>query len=84
VTADEELRAVSITVARIEGKLDRLLAASDDHETRIRVLESHGTARHDARLGSLEQWRWTVVGVALGAGAAAGGLASTIGSAIGR
>lgn len=49
---------------------DRALAAQrhDDHESRIRVLESHGTSDHETRIDSLEArktiapWQlWTAV-----------------------
>lgn len=49
---------------------DRTLAQSrhDDHETRIRVLESHGTSDHESRIDELEArktiapWQlWTAV-----------------------
>jgi hypothetical protein len=42
-----------------------------DHETRIRDVEGHDTDDHEARIVSLERWRWTLAGAAavLGAGA---------------
>lgn len=34
-----ELHQIALSVARMEGKLDGVLASSADHETRIRKLE---------------------------------------------
>jgi hypothetical protein len=34
-----DLNAVEILLARLETKLDLVLARSDDHESRIRILE---------------------------------------------
>ncbi|MEU0808641.1 hypothetical protein [Streptomyces sp. NPDC005970] len=44
-------------LVRIETKLDLVLRHQEDHEGRIRVLESHGTIDHDQRIASLEKWR---------------------------
>lgn len=45
---------------RIETKLDFFISRQDDHENRIRILESHATADHGNRLTSLEQWKFTL------------------------
>lgn len=46
--------SVEVVLARIETKLDGVLAAAADHEARLRVLE---TTDHDTRLRSLESFR---------------------------
>lgn len=45
---------------RIETKLDITLRQQEDHEGRMRVLESHGTADHDTRISALERWRYAL------------------------
>lgn len=45
---------------RIETKLDFFISRLDDHENRIRMLESHGTTDHGSRLTALEQWKFTL------------------------
>jgi hypothetical protein len=50
---------------RIETKLDMALRAQDDHEGRIRALESHGTLTHGDRITALERWRYALPVAAL-------------------
>lgn len=61
-------------VRRLEGKVDMLVTQlSDrdsekdrihaDHESRLRVLEGHGTADHDKRLTDVEHRVWKAAGV---------------------
>lgn len=72
--------AVSGSLARIEGKLDRV---TDDHERRLRVLERVDieklTADFDARLkemsnannsrlSTIEKWMWGLSGTGAGSG----------------
>jgi hypothetical protein len=61
----EEVPAV--TLARIEGKLDHVIAQGNDHEGRIRVLEAfaQGASDHESRLKVVESRQWPVPSVAL-------------------
>jgi hypothetical protein len=55
-------------LARIEVKLDLALTRYEDHELRIRRLESHGTADiavHDARITALERWKYSLPATSL-------------------
>lgn len=54
----DELHQLAVTVARMEGKLDAIITANTDHEARLR---------------SLERWRWLMTGGAslIGGGAGA-------------
>lgn len=47
-------------MARIETKLDTVISGHDDHEKRMRALESQATEQrdHEARLAALESNRW--------------------------
>lgn len=63
MTAADDLHLLALAVARIEGKLDGALAASTDHETRIR---------------SLERWRWALTGAAAAAGAGSGAAVTSL------
>lgn len=49
-----------LLLVRIETKLDVALRAQEDHERRIRALESHGTNDHDVRLTAVEKWRYAL------------------------
>lgn len=69
VLVGPELHEISVTVARMEGKLDGTLALGVDHEARIRKLEVSNAHDHEARIRKLEHALW----LAAGAGAAAGG-----------
>lgn len=53
---DEVLNADRL--ARIEVKLDLVLARYEDHETRIRHLEKG--EKTDERITALEKWRWGI------------------------
>jgi hypothetical protein len=61
-------------VRRLEGKVDMLVTQlgerdnekdriHSDHESRLRVLESHGTVDHDKRLTDVERKVWKAAGV---------------------
>lgn len=50
----------ALLLVRIETKLDVALRQQEDHERRLRVLESHGTSDHDARIVGLEKWRYAL------------------------
>lgn len=61
----------------VNFKLDQLLARGDDHETRLRQLEQRSDpaikiSDHEARLRTMEAWRWKLTGAVLVAGAAGG------------
>jgi len=65
--------SVETQLAVINTKLDLLLVQRDDHEARIRSLEevaqtSEEQARQASRIAKLEQFRYTLVGVALASG----------------
>lgn len=64
-----ELHQIALSVARMEGKLDGVLAQGADHESRLRKLELAGGADHEPRIRSLERALWAVGG----AGAVTGG-----------
>lgn len=49
-----------LLLVRIETKLDLALRQQEDHERRLRVLESHGTSDIDIRVTSLERWRYAL------------------------
>lgn len=65
-------------MARIETKLDTVIAGHDDHEKRLRALEAQATASNDhgSRLSALESVRWPVPTIS--ALIAAGGLITAI------
>lgn len=60
---------VSRSLARIEGKLDRV---TDDHESRLRTLErldiDRLTTDYEGRLRTLERWMWGLGGTGAGTG----------------
>lgn len=47
-------------LVRIETKLDIALRQQEDHEGRIRTLESHGSGSHEERITALERWRYAL------------------------
>jgi hypothetical protein len=73
-------------LARIDVKLDQLLARDDDHETRIRTLEQRSDSHRavedlkaemeklQTRVAGLERFRWLITGAAAGAGGIVGSL----------
>ncbi|MGW7281658.1 hypothetical protein ACWGIV_25845 [Streptomyces sp. NPDC054844] len=65
MTAPEE--APAITLARIEGKLDHVIAQSGDHEHRIRALETQASAStdHEPRIKILEARSWPLPSLAI-------------------
>ncbi|KPI09942.1 hypothetical protein OV450_3433 [Actinobacteria bacterium OV450] len=60
----EETASITVKLARVEVKIDQIIEIQrirgEDHETRLRVLESHQTSDHDARLSALEHWRYAL------------------------
>ncbi len=56
---DDRLNDLLVSFARVEGKLDALTAARDDHETRLRTLEA---------------WRWVQLGASAVSGGAVAGI----------
>lgn len=71
----------SFQLVRIEVKLDQALAGNADHETRLRLLESHGTSDHGQRISEVERWRYAVpmAAVAIVASSAAQIIAALVG-----
>ena len=64
--------------ARLEARLDRALSDVDDHEARIRTLESEIAQRdhdHEVRLRRLERALWMSAGAAAAVG---GGIGATL------
>jgi hypothetical protein len=55
-----ETQESQLLLVRIETKLDLALRQQEDHEYRLRILESHGTASHGDRLSMLERWRYAL------------------------
>lgn len=48
-------------LVRIETKLDLYIVNGiQDHETRLRQIESYDTADHDERISKLEAWRYAI------------------------
>lgn len=56
----ESSEDTSTRLARIEVKLDIVLSRYEDHEIRLRRLESHGTDDHDSRITALERWKYAL------------------------
>jgi hypothetical protein len=58
--ADEIPTELAKWMARIETKLDTVLVGHDDHEKRIRALETSATEAkdHGPRITALESGRW--------------------------
>lgn len=86
-SASSAIEALTIQLTRMETrvdlKLDQLLARDDDHEKRLRRLESRSDpaikiSDHETRLRSLEAWRWKLTGAVLVAGALGGGTGAAI------
>lgn len=80
MTADGDLHALALAVARIEGKLDGALAAATDHETRLRGLEAVNHSDHETRIRRLERALWMSAGAAAAAG---GGIGATLSALMG-
>lgn len=51
-----EIRAMREQLIR----MDERMSAVQDHESRLRALESFGLVDHDARLGALERWKYAL------------------------
>lgn len=57
-----ELRDVHDAVTKLTGALDGRLNEVTDHEARLRVIESHPVATHEARITALERTKWMAIG----------------------
>lgn len=60
-------------LVRIETKLDLYIVNGiQDHETRLRIIESHETGSHGDRIAKLEAWRYAIPASVLTGMASAG------------
>jgi hypothetical protein len=66
--------SVEVRLARIETKLDAMLARMADSETRAQV----GHVDHETRLRRLERALWTATGLATAAGGTLGAIVSQL------
>lgn len=73
-------------LVRMETKIDYLSERLGKNEGRLADLEKvagHPHPDHETRIRALEQFRWRLVGIAMGFGAASGGIAAAIGNMLG-
>lgn len=57
-----EITRLGSKIEAVSDRIEWIANNIEDHEKRIRNLESDSTADHEARLRSLEGWRSTMVG----------------------
>ena len=67
-----------VILTRIETKLDTALSDLEDHEIRIRNVESNNHIDHESRLRKLERALWLSAGAAAAAGGGIGASLSAV------
>lgn len=68
-----------VMLGRMDGKLDVLVTGHDDHEGRLRALETRVPADLPKQLADASRFRWVLLGAAAAAGAAGGRLMTVLG-----
>ena len=74
----ESMHSIEVGQAKIDGKLDVVLATSKDHESRLRVLEQLVPPGLLVDVEALKRFRWALLGAAAVLGGGAGALSQLL------